>query len=385
MKTVAASKLSARVDRFLRWFFTASPDAVVEPPPRREAAAAAPSRAASRPRASSPTFAAPCAWPSRQSNERATRAVPAQGLHRHLRRSRRSCCWRASIRSSAARSSAPRKQRLAAAGKATLRHGVRAPLPRAAAARATRCSPASATDLSSGPWPRLPRRHPDNRRGPRPRQRVGARPLPGAKLNGSGRRLPRRLRANAGWRTAGSRCPKPSQARCTRCDAVLARAHRLSIQGILRADARCRSGLPDRHQRAADVAQPARRRRDGDLAARRSRSPGRTTSSSSRSWPAITALLAPALFIGLRLYVLVPLAAGNKPPGFAWCVRVLHQAGALEHGRGVHGRRPAVAGPPLRAWPTRSPGPGLFALGAVTVLFAAIESAGLKHLWWHVR
>ena len=32
-----------------------------------------------------------------------------------------------------------------------------------------------------------------------------------------------------------------------------------------------------------------------------------------------------------------------------------------------------------------SPGPGLFALGAVTVLFAAIESAGLKHLWWSIR
>jgi paraquat-inducible protein A len=32
-----------------------------------------------------------------------------------------------------------------------------------------------------------------------------------------------------------------------------------------------------------------------------------------------------------------------------------------------------------------APGPGLFALGVMTVLFAAIESAGLKHLWWHVR
>ena len=32
-----------------------------------------------------------------------------------------------------------------------------------------------------------------------------------------------------------------------------------------------------------------------------------------------------------------------------------------------------------------SPGPGLFALGAVTLLFAAIESAGLKHLWWKIR
>ena len=32
MKTVAASKLSERVDRFLRWFFTASPDVVVPAP-----------------------------------------------------------------------------------------------------------------------------------------------------------------------------------------------------------------------------------------------------------------------------------------------------------------------------------------------------------------
>ena len=29
-----------------------------------------------------------------------------------------------------------------------------------------------------------------------------------------------------------------------------------------------------------------------------------------------------------------------------------------------------------------APGPGLFALGALTLLFATIESAGLKHLWW---
>jgi hypothetical protein len=32
MKPVAASKFSERVDRFLRWFFTASPDVVIAPP-----------------------------------------------------------------------------------------------------------------------------------------------------------------------------------------------------------------------------------------------------------------------------------------------------------------------------------------------------------------
>jgi paraquat-inducible protein A len=31
------------------------------------------------------------------------------------------------------------------------------------------------------------------------------------------------------------------------------------------------------------------------------------------------------------------------------------------------------------------PGPGLLALGATMVLLAAIESAGLKHLWWQVQ
>jgi paraquat-inducible protein A len=32
-----------------------------------------------------------------------------------------------------------------------------------------------------------------------------------------------------------------------------------------------------------------------------------------------------------------------------------------------------------------SPGPGLFALGGLTVLFASIQSAGLKRLWWQVE
>ena len=37
MKSADGSPLSERVDRFLRWFFTASPEAVVEAPPKREA------------------------------------------------------------------------------------------------------------------------------------------------------------------------------------------------------------------------------------------------------------------------------------------------------------------------------------------------------------
>jgi paraquat-inducible protein A len=98
----------------------------------------------------------------------------------------------------------------------------------------------------------------------------------------------------------------------------------------------------------------------------------------------ITALLAPAAFLGLRLYVLVPLAAGAKAPGFAWCVRALHQAGRWNMIE-VFTIGVLLSLVRLSGLADTSPGPGLFALGAMTALFAAIESAGLKHLWWHVR
>jgi hypothetical protein len=35
MRTIAASSFSERLDRFLRWFFSASPDPVAPAPPRR--------------------------------------------------------------------------------------------------------------------------------------------------------------------------------------------------------------------------------------------------------------------------------------------------------------------------------------------------------------
>lgn len=95
---------------------------------------------------------------------------------------------------------------------------------------------------------------------------------------------------------------------------------------------------------------------------------------------AITALLAPSLFIALRLYVLVPLALGRRPTGFAWCARALHQArrwNMIE----VFTVGVLLSLVRLSALADTSPGPGLFALGAVTLLFAAIESAGLKQLW----
>ena len=99
---------------------------------------------------------------------------------------------------------------------------------------------------------------------------------------------------------------------------------------------------------------------------------------------ALTALLAPAFVILLRLYILVPLVSGRVPRGFALCVRALHHA---RHWNMVEVFIIGVLLSLVRlsSLADAAPGPGLFALGGVTLLFAAIESAGTKHLWWQVR
>ena len=98
---------------------------------------------------------------------------------------------------------------------------------------------------------------------------------------------------------------------------------------------------------------------------------------------AITALVAPALFILLRLYILVPLSTGRVPSGFAFCVRALHHASRWNMVE-VFTIGVLLSLVRLSGLADAAPGPGLFALGIVTLLFAAIESAGTKHLWWQV-
>ena len=174
-----------------------------------------------------------------------------------------------------------------------------------------------------------------------------------------------------------------SLARCTRCEAVLGRAHRLSIQGILALTVAAAAAY------LIAINMPLM-----SLSLRGGAETATLPQAISLAWQndqklvailaSITALLAPAGFIGLRLYVLFPLAAGNKPPGFAWCVRVLHQAGRWNMVE-VFTVGVLLSLVRLSGLAETSPEAGLFALGAMTVLFAAIESAGLKHLWWDVQ
>lgn len=172
-------------------------------------------------------------------------------------------------------------------------------------------------------------------------------------------------------------------ARCMRCEAVLGRAGRLSVEQVLALTV------------AAAVAWFVAMGTDvltlelGSSAARST-----VLDAVRRTWlegeqavaiaTFLTIIVAPGCFIGLRLYVLTPLALdGRRVPGFAACVRLLRLAGDWNL-LSVFTVGALLSLVRLSALADAVPGPALFALGALTLLFAAIESAGLKHLWWHV-
>lgn len=171
-------------------------------------------------------------------------------------------------------------------------------------------------------------------------------------------------------------------ARCTRCEAVLGRGHRLGIDTVLALTVT--SLIVFLIASFTDV-----------IAIRLGGNTVATTlpEAVAGAWrdgqrlvavtAAGTALIAPALYILLRLYVLVPLAAGKVPAGFGPCVRTLHQVSRwnMVEVLTVGGLLSLVR---LAALAEATPGPAMFALGLLTLLFAAIESAGLRHLWWYV-
>jgi len=174
-----------------------------------------------------------------------------------------------------------------------------------------------------------------------------------------------------------------SVARCVRCEAVLGRGHRLTLATLL--SLTITASVVFLIGVSSDVLSL-----DMRGVARATTLPGAISAMWTEGQEtvsvltAITALIAPAMFLALRLYILVPLAAGRLPRGFALCVRLLHQAGRWNMVEVVTiGALLSLVR--LVSLADAVPGPGLFALGVTMVLFAAIESAGLKHLWWQVQ
>lgn len=171
-------------------------------------------------------------------------------------------------------------------------------------------------------------------------------------------------------------------ARCTRCEAVLGRGHRIGIETVLALTVTALIVFL-----IASSTDVIAIRLGGNTVS--TTLPEAVTAAWRDDEPlvavatAVTALVAPALYIVLRLYVLVPLALGTVPVGFGYCVRVLHQVARwnMVEVLTVGGLLSLVR---LASLAEATPGPAMFALGLLTLLFAAIESAGLRHLWWYV-
>ena len=180
------------------------------------------------------------------------------------------------------------------------------------------------------------------------------------------------------WQTL----PPRAVARCVRCHAVLGRGHRLGLQPLLALTLAALIVLLIAH------ASPLISIRLAGSEVETSFALAVTTSWQQgerlvAALAVLTAGLAPALFIGLRLYLLGALLRGWLPPGHAACLRALYQAGRWNTVE-VLTVGALLALVRIADLAQAMPGPGLVAFGVLALLLAAIESAGLRHLWWHV-
>ena len=171
-------------------------------------------------------------------------------------------------------------------------------------------------------------------------------------------------------------------ARCVRCDAVLGRGHKLGLQPLLALTLAALITLL--------IAQTSPL-----ISIRLAGSVVQTSFPMAvlTSWQqgehlvallaVLTAMLAPALFIALRLYLLLPLLRGHLPAGYAACLRLLYLASRWNTVE-VLTVGALLALVRIADLAQATPGPGLAAFAVLALLLAAIESAGLRHLWWHV-
>ena len=95
----------------------------------------------------------------------------------------------------------------------------------------------------------------------------------------------------------------------------------------------------------------------------------------------VTAIAAPAALIALRLYLLLPLvASGQRAPGFRTVLRVMEHLSRWSMVE-VLTVSALVSIVRVAALAQAAPGPGLAALCAMTLVLAAMQSAGVRQLW----
>lgn len=168
-------------------------------------------------------------------------------------------------------------------------------------------------------------------------------------------------------------------ARCSRCDAVLARGHRLGVHSLIALTLAALFVLL-----IANLSSVVHLRLRGVHASVTLPQAIEITWRQGEHLVAVaaaaTAIVAPALLIGLRLLVLWPLATRRSSAHFTWAMRVLHEASrwSMVEVMTVSG---AIAIVRMASLAHAVPGPGMLAFGALALLLAALESGGLKHLW----
>ena len=177
------------------------------------------------------------------------------------------------------------------------------------------------------------------------------------------------------WPTLSSRLV----ARCVQCEAVLGRGHRLTTQGLLALTVAALLMLLVTHF--------------ANIASIRLQGPAQVATfpmAIAATWregehvvavlAALSAIVAPGLFILLRLCVLVPLALHRRPLGFRTCMRWLHHVSRWNMVE-VLTVAALVSLVRIADLAQATPGPAMYAMAVLALLLAAIESAGVKHLW----
>ena len=175
------------------------------------------------------------------------------------------------------------------------------------------------------------------------------------------------------------RLSSASVARCVQCEAVLARGHRVSTQALLALTLTALLMLLITH-----LANVASIRLQGPLQS------ATFPMAIAATWrdgehvvavlAALTAIVAPALFIVLRLLVLLPLSLHRRPLGFRTCMRWLHHVSRWNMVE-VLTVAALVSLVRIADLAQATPGPAIYAMAVLALLLAAIESAGVKHLW----
>jgi len=169
-------------------------------------------------------------------------------------------------------------------------------------------------------------------------------------------------------------------AHCTRCGVVLGRGHRLDAQSLLALSVTAlivflianlssivSVGLRGRHADTtlAGAASIAWQQGEHVVAA----------------LAVATAIVAPAALIVLRLLVLWPLARGRGSAWVALGMRIIHAVSVWNMVE-VLTVAALVSIVRISHLANADAGPGVLAFATLALIFAALESAGLRHLWW---